>query len=478
MLDATRLAGLATAVALHAVVGPAQAQQRIQAEPCSPAGVTGDALCGTLQVPLDWADADGPKIELSLVLLPPLDSHVGADAPPLFYLAGGPGGAASQAAPAFQLLYPEIRRTATLVLVDQRGTGGSNPLRCELGSTADQVRAMLAMDLDPETVRRCRSSLTVDPQLFGTSSVVRDIDAVREGLGYRAINLLAQSYGTRVALAYLREYGDRVRTATLQGVAPFSLRLPGNVAVDVDSAIRRLSDKCTADRSCAIQFGDVFEKVRGIAMRLDDAPVLVEGMADGSELALTHDVFMGGLRTLLYVSPMAQQIPRLIQVAEEGDFAPLVGSITQLAGALSATLHLGAYLSVVCSEDIPHLDTEDSESRAARTVHGPGLLRNHVRACEGWQASPAPPSLFDSFQTGTPTLLLSGELDPVTPPFWADQLASTLPESMHVVVPYAGHADAIGPCEDGLIAQFVTSGTLEALDAGCSSRRPPLRFVP
>lgn len=450
----------------------------IRLEVCSPAGVSGRALCGKHAVPLDWDDDEGPHIELSVLVLPPAESVVGADAPPLFYLAGGPGGAATQAARAFQLLYPEIRRSTTLVLVDQRGTGGSSPLQCELEGPADRTRAMLAMDLDPDLVRACRSTVPGDPHLFGTPSAVRDLDAVRQALGYSRINLLAQSYGTRVALAYLRAHEDRVRTATLQGVAPFALRLPENVAVDVDSALLRLSDKCSADADCATRFGDVFERVRQISRRLDETSLTVRLSEDSSETRLTRDVFAGGIRTLLYAAPMAQQIPRLIDAAFHEEYDTFVASVEQLAGAFSATLHLGAYLAVVCSEDIPYVDRNAAGARSKETVHGPGLLQNHIRACDDWPSAPASPALSDPFQTSTPTLLLSGELDPVTPRHWAGQLEPTLLASLHLAVPNAGHADAIGRCEDGIIARFVASGTLDRLDTSCTARRPGLQFVP
>lgn len=459
---------------------PALSQQSsgIRLEVCSPAGVSGRALCGKHTVPLDWDDAEGPHIELSVVILPAADAVVETEAPPLFYLAGGPGGAATQSARAFQLLYPEIRRSTKLVLVDQRGTGGSNPVQCELEGPADRTRAMLAMDLDPDMVRACRSTIPGDPHLFGTPSIVRDLDAVREALGYSRINLLAQSYGTRVALAYIRAHEDRVRTATLQGVAPFALRLPENVAIDVDSALLRLSDKCTAHADCATRFGDVFDRVRQISKRLDETSVIVQLSEDGSETRLTRDVFAGGIRTLLYAAPIAQQIPRLIDAAFHEDYDPFVASVAQLAGAFSATLYLGAYLAVVCSEDIPYVDRNAAGARSGRTVHGPGLLQNHLRACDDWPTAPASPALFDPFQTNTPTLLLSGELDPVTPRHWVSQLKPTLLSSLHLVVPNAGHADAIGRCEDGLIARFVASGTLDGLDTRCTAQRPGLHFMP
>lgn len=192
------------------------------------------ARCGQLAVPENPDDPSGRSIALAVAVVPAVSARARPD--PLFLLAGGPGqGARDGYVPILGAL-AGVRRDRDLVLVDQRGTGQSNPMNCDFPEEA------LVPEVEPETFRRmasdCLAKLPGDPRYYTTSVAVRDLDAVRAALGYDRINLYGGSYGTRVAQHYLRRYPQRTRTVILDGTVNPSLALGPSMALDAENALR------------------------------------------------------------------------------------------------------------------------------------------------------------------------------------------------------------------------------------------------
>src|SRR5262245_29323992 len=122
---------------------------------CNNPAVTSDALCGKYEVFEDRIARKGRKIALNLVLLPATSAKPAPD--PLFYLAGGPGGAATTYAREVYMSY--LRRNRDVVLVDQRGTGKSNLLDCPSGGSRDDMSGYFGEVFPPERLRACRAEL-------------------------------------------------------------------------------------------------------------------------------------------------------------------------------------------------------------------------------------------------------------------------------------------------------------------------------
>ncbi len=156
-------------------------------KPCQVAGVESALLCGVLRVPENPQRPHGRKIELNIVVLPALEKD--RQRVPLFDLAGGPGIAASGAASFFATAGQVHRQHRDVVLIDQRGTGQSHPLRCAEIESASPLSPMYPVD----AVRRCRSELQLDADLsqYTTRNSARDVDAVRAALGYSKIDISA-----------------------------------------------------------------------------------------------------------------------------------------------------------------------------------------------------------------------------------------------------------------------------------------------
>ena len=447
----------------------------IDLTPCRLPGLDAEAQCGTLTVPVDRARPDGPTIDLNLALVRALKTHASPD--PVFILAGGPGQSATEVGPQIVRALRKVRRERDFVLVDQRGTGKSSPMLCSDEDDAEDLRQMFGeSQYAPVDLYTCLGEVEADPRYFTTDIAMDDLDAVREALGYETINLWGASYGTRAALVYMRRHPDRVRSAVLDSVAPPQNILPLYMARDGQRALDLLVKHCEEDEHCREAYPDLGADLDALLRRLrtDPQKVVVHHPRSGEPVTITvhGDVVAGMLRGLLYSAEMSSLVPHLVCEGLDGNFDPLVG--TGVAFSQSTNLAFGMMLSVLCAEDVSRISDQELERENGGTFLGDTTSQVFLDACRVWphaDSGAAP----DPVSSDAPVLLLSGELDPVTPPSWGDVAAETLPNSRHVVVPGLGHGVSSIGCVPDLIRQFIDTADPSGLEPDCVERhaRPP-----
>ena len=446
--------------------------------PCRLKGSAYPAQCGTLRVPEDRARPAGRQIDLRVAVIPALAREPAPD--PLFLLAGGPGQAATEALGPLLGAFERLHRTRDLVLVDQRGTGSSHALRCDLNSPSAPLAERLAGDaMRAEKFRKCLAAFDADPRFYTTSIAMQDLDEVRAALGADQIDLWGGSYGTRAALIYLREHGAHARAAVLDGVAPVDLKLPVTFARDAQRSMDLLFDHCAAEKSCNVAFPDLRKQFANLLDGLSKrpAPARVQDPLTGapSDVTISRDVFAAGLRGVLYQQDFASLLPLIVAHAAHGDFAPFIAATAGLDDGFSHGMSFGMMFSVVCSEDLPGTTVAEIDEAAKGTFLGPRLAREFLEVCSFWPRGALPRQFHEPVQSDKPVLLLSGELDPATPPRWADIARATLPNSLHLIVPGVGHGATAEGCVPELMAQFLDKAKVAGLDPSCLSplRRPP-----
>ena len=444
--------------------------------PCRLENSAAQASCGVLEVPEDRAHPDVRRIKLRVAVVPSLARTPQPD--PLFLLAGGPGQAATAAFGPMLAVFDKTHRSRDIVLVDQRGTGKSNPLECELSAESAPLAEKVGEDplRNEAKLRACIKGYDADLRFYTTSIAMQDLDDVRRALGYQTVNLWGGSYGTRAALVYLREHGEHVRAVVLDGVAPLSFALPLWFARDAQRALDLLFENCAADAACAKAFPDLKPRFAGL---LDSLPVQAH-VADpltgqAVEVAITRSFFVAALRGVLYLPDLAALVPLTIDRALKGDWNPFLAQTVGLQSGFSRTMALGMLLSVTCAEDAPRFDSADIARASRNTFIGPSLAQQFKDVCLAWPPSEIPPAFYQPVRSDKPVLLLSGELDPVTPPSWAEEAAKTLPNHLHIVVPGVGHGATAEGCSAQLVAKFIETGTLQGIDAACAQhmKRPP-----
>jgi pimeloyl-ACP methyl ester carboxylesterase len=440
---------------------------RITFEPCRTRDGNTEGLCGKYEVFENRKSQTGRKIALNIMVLPAISDKPAPD--PWFAIAGGPGQSAVEAFP-LSSFTTKVRQQRDVVLVDQRGTGGSNPLPCEFRDSND-AQAIIGESIPPEKVRACRIELQKNADLaqYTTSIAADDLDDVREAMAYGKINLYGGSYGTRAALVYLRRHADHVRTLTLEGVVPPNYRIPLSFSRTTQSSIDQLLERCAANDACHKNFPDLKKEFATIVERLQQSPAHFEIKNQAGEMqaiTLSRGMFIAALRPLLYLPAIVSQFPYMIHRVYLGDWSGYGAAVLVVRNLIDKQIDRGMSLSVICSEDIPGITEADIRRETAGTYLGDFQVRMHQQACHEWVRAKVPRDFHSHLHSAVPALLISGALDPATPPEASAQAAKDLTNGRVVVVKEGTH-DTGSPCIDGLISEFVAQGSEAGLDVSC-----------
>jgi pimeloyl-ACP methyl ester carboxylesterase len=470
------LLGWALATAPAARAAPALSLTPCQIEhPLRLTVVSAD--CGVLEVPENPQEPHGRMIGLRVARVAAINRRKQAD--PLFVLAGGPGQAASAFYASVAAAFERIQRERDIVLLDQRGTGASNPLECPEG----EERLYQASDAQiTAATARCLEGLRsrAHPAYYTTSLAVLDLERVRAALGYERINLYGVSYGTRVAQQYLRHFPARVRTLILDGVVPPELAVGPAVATDAEAALRSILRRCASDPSCSARFADPTRDYEAVRTRLAQHAVpltLADPSSGGArQLDFNADHLASVLRLGGYSADYAALLPLLLHAAAGGDFAPLGAQFLWLERSY-ADLAVGMNNSVVCAEDVPFYKAGAPErARLAATFMGTRPLDALTLVCRIWPRGPVDQDLHAPLRSDVPALLLSGGDDPVTPPAYAAVAARGLPHALSLVLAGFGHGQLTAPCMDRVLARFLELGAVSGLDTTCTRNARPMPF--
>ena len=451
---------------------------QVQLASCGDPALTSDALCGTYEVYEDRGQRSGRKIALNIILLP---ATAKAAPDSLFYLAGGPGAAATSYAS--ESFLARLRRNRDIVLVDQRGTGKSNPLVCTLTGSQSDMRGYFGEVFPADNVRACRIELekVANLKLYTTSIAMDDLDEVRAALGYERINLYGGSYGSTAALVYLRQHPDRVRSVAVFGVAPPDAKIPLTFARGVQDSVNSLFADCQAEAACHEAYPDVADEFKTIMALFDKGPVQVTAMniytRQEQQITLSRDAFVDSIRVMLYVPNAAAALPALIHLGAKGNLGPLIGTAFQVVSQIDSRINRGMQFSVLCAEDVPFITEEEVKRTSENSFYGDARVRPTIRACHEWVQGAVSPAFLDPVKADAPVLMISGRLDPVTPPWVAERALKALPHGRMVTIPNGTHASY--ECVENLVAEFIDAGKLEGLDASCvdSIKRPPFTII-
>ncbi|WMJ71448.1 alpha/beta fold hydrolase [Stenotrophomonas sp. 24(2023)] len=452
-------------------------QGQIDFQPCtltsSQASANVEALCGTLSVPENREAPQGRKIDLRIAWLEAGES--GNSAPdPVFFLAGGPGQAASEVAFVVDNALRQVRKQRDIFLIDQRGTGGSNPLTCQDAQGKElpfDEEAAPSEALLRDYAQRCAASLEgrADPRFYTTGEAIADLDAVRQALGADTINLIGVSYGTRVAQRYAGTYPQHTRSVVIDGVAPNDLVVGGEFANTFENAITLQSAQCRTDAACSKRFPtDTREQLRTVVDTLRRAPVAVDYRDPGTNAprrdVLTPDSVVGLAFAFSYVPELSSLLPLVLDEAAHGRYSPLASLARGATRTMGFQINRGMQWSVICSEDAPRYQPP---AATGDTLVGPEVARAFFAACPVWPHQPAPASAAAPLHSDLPVLLLSGELDPVTPPRYAEQVVANLPHGRALLARGQGHGTLSAGCMPRLVGQFIDKTDAKALDASC-----------
>lgn len=448
-------------------------------------------VCGQVTVPESRGSSADRTLRLAVAVLPSRSDDPEPD--PVVYVPGGPGEAVLRRAPRLRRnrLVQQIRARRDFVLLDPRGVGDSEPSFCPedarvLGTVRlrglprqEELEALVA------AAGRCREALTahgIDLSAYNSAAMARDLETVRRALGYARWNLLAVSYGTRVALRALGDAPDGIRSVVLDGPVPPNLSWWSAQVASFGRALELVFDRCAADAACNDRFPRLERTLSSALEALRQEPLVVTmpsgiGVPD-DRLVISDEVLRSGIHAALYHERWIPYLPLFLEQVGARDPA----LIRELAGEFLADPQGSAELlthAVLCYEEYPFLRTDLVERAEIRYPHLAGWIALDRRRaiCEALQPHRAGPEANSAISSDVPSLLITGELDPVTPPSSGRLAAETLDRAFLIEVPNRSHVNASATaCTRGIVLSFLARPEVSP-ETGCLSEDPALTFV-
>lgn len=419
------------------------------------------ARCGNLAVPEDPERPHGPTIELHVAVLP---STTQPAAGALFYLEGGPGGAATQSAVEVNALFAEVSRYRDVVMVDQRGTGGSAALRC----SAAKVRANDAAAVSAY-LRGCFAQLQGEPQLDTTDVAAADLEAVRRKLGYGKVDVYGGSYGATLAQAFVARYPGSVRTVVLDSGSLPDVHIYDVSARNAERALGVQFARCARERVCRADYPHPRRELAELVAR---APRRVT--VEAGTFVLTGDDVAWTVEVLSQTPSGAVTIPHAVDAAVHGDYTELGRAYAmQLGVDLDSQSRLAMYWVVLCSEPWAGFDPAlTARAGAGSYLDAAAVARARFfdRVCRVVPRGRVSRGAGSVASTRVPALLLAGGADPLDPVANLDGWRRAFPNGRLVVVPGGGHGSIEYSCVQSVVARFVAAGSARGLDTSCARR--------
>lgn len=436
------------------------------------------AECTTLKVPENWdAPADSRQIELAIALVPSRAPRPKAD--PVFMLAGGPGQSARETWRGIAGAFRDILADRNVILLDQRGTGGSNRFDCPASEEADPLAVQLDIARTAQAAKACveAAKATHDARYYSTEDAARDLDRVRQALGADQVNLVGVSYGTRMAQIYYKRYPAHVRTLVLDSVVPNELALGSEHAINLEDSLKAQLDRCKADAECGKRFGDPYATLRELAAQLAAAPRMLDvrdpRTGESAQRPLTPVSLATVARLYAYAGETAAMLPVTLEEAKAGRFEPLVAQASMVGDDLGSQISSGMQWSILCAEDAPLMQPRPQD---VGLLLGDVFVEMSIAWCAQWPKRAIGADFHTPASGPVPTLILSGQYDPVTPPRYGEQVVKGLPKGRHLIVPGQGHSVLARGCGARLATEFIKTADAKALDAKCLETLTPAPF--
>lgn len=441
---------------------------------CELPDIAQQAKCGTIEVPENWQRPEGRKLGIAVAVLPATEPKALPD--PIVFLMGGPAEDAISAASVFAKWYEQARRDRDLVFIDQRGTGKSHRLACDIYAGIDAETLFRdAFPLAP--IEQCARDLSkiADLTQYTYGHFIRDLEHIRQKLGYGPINLSAGSYGTRPAQLFIRTYPQSVRTVFFHSIVPIDVAIPLPMSKAAHTAMDRVLNDCQAQPECRAAFPNVREELTEVLRRLDTQEVKVAIAGQAEQVRLHRGRVAERLRSMMYREEGAERIPLVIHRMYQGDYRDVVEDILENARGASTAISFGLFFSIACNEDVPFIRESEIAPATAGTYLGEYRVRQQQAACSKWPKSSLPAGYRQPIRSTVPALFVSGDSDPATPLWFTEHAAKGFGNKAEVVLGNRGHTEW-RPCVAEIYRRFVSSGTAQDLDTSTCKPEPRRPF--
>lgn len=432
-----------------------------------------NAISGYLTVPENRNNPNSREIKLAYVVLKANSSRSKKD--PIVYLMGGPGGAATSTIGAWR--NSRLRRDRDFIIFDQRGTGLSTPVCSDFGP---DVFEMVSKDLTPaeemnallSAANACKAemkSVGHDQAGYNTPENVKDMEALRVHLGYEQWNLFGTSYGSTLALAYMRAFPQNVRTSIMAALAPPQINFYADFSANFSRSLHLVFDACANDSSCLKKYPDFKTDFYEVLDRLKSDPFTAQ--YNGKPFILNAQDMLMLVQQHLYSKPTIEQLPALITAIKEGS-SGLVNRAISVAGATMDVINVAMHWSFVAydeygDERVKTASLDDLIRYPELNNPGPAFFTPSKELIASWHGFREDPILSKPVSSKIPSLLANGAFDPITPPAYAKETLKYLSNAFYAEFPTDGHS-TFNPCYFGMIAAFLENPDQQP-NLGCAA---------
>ena len=444
---------------------------------CHLNGIRTQVKCGVINVPSNYNKPEYAQLTINFAVLPAIDST--KNKAPLMFLAGGPGQAAVELASHIYNGFTEIRKTRDIILVDQRGTGKSHPLQCDEPKKA-KLYSIIPEEFDKAEVLTCVDKLQKNNNLsqFTSENAIRDFDEVRKALGHKKINLYGGSYGTRAALVYMRLFPESLNRVILDSVGPVEVPI-GLFGLSSARSFEMLIANCKVEKTCHNAYPNLANEYEDVIKRLTHSTVSLSvthpRLGTQTPFILSKGKFIGTLLTSLYSIETRSMLPLVIHQAYKNNYQPLLGLIASTDDGMN--MYVGLHFNIVCNEDMPRITPEMIQNDKKNTFGKGETHKSWQVACPLWPKYHVDKNFAQPVIANIPTLILSGDLDPVTPPSNGDKSAATLPNNHHIVSKNSAHIVASTVCGVSIVNEFLNTLSPKNIDDSCLDELPNEEFM-
>jgi pimeloyl-ACP methyl ester carboxylesterase len=444
--------------------------------------------CGYVTVPEQHANPDGPTIRLPVAIRRATGPDPKPD--PLFLAQGGPGGSAFEL---FTLTLPgtAIAAERDMVIFNQRGTLHAEP---ELTCTELRENATELLPLTPEDgeeqwqalLGTCYQRLRaegINLSAYNSLENAADVEAIRRALGYDEFNFYGVSYGTLLGLHLMRDYPEHLRSVILDSVVPAELNFIPHVPQSENRVYDEIFQFCANNPACAADYPDLEERFLAIVDHLNSNPITLPltdpETGQQAEAYLDGDILLDVIYIGLYLPDSYAIFPKLVANLEAEDYT-FVKMIWPLI-VFDHTFSEGMYYSVICAEDADFdpnaVKLEGLRPQIAATVSDD--LQAYLDSCAVWPVNALSGNVDEPVVSNIPTLLLSGQFDPITPPSFAATAANSLQNAHNIVNPFSSHGVAFNhDCIDRIVQNFLNAPAAEPDTTACLNTLTPTTVVP
>lgn len=494
MRGALRVGLVLLAVAAGWVIPPAAARAAVGDVVIEPCRNQPRDRCGRIEVPLRW---DRPGVGEPLTVRFRVIGRTDPDAEPrtpIVAVEGGPGYGSIGSRFAYRFLFEPLLRDRDLILMDQRGTGGSGAIHCP---RLQRGRGPYAV-----AVGACAERLGPAANAYGSAAAADDLAAILDALDVDRVVVYGDSYGTYLAQTFAIRHPDRVEALVLDAAYddrydPFTRDAAAALARSYETICER-SGACTG----------ILAQIRRVARQLERAPLIgraVDSTGREVRVRLTAPRFAQLLYDATYKFTIYRDLPAALTAWDRGDAVPVLRLVAEdLAGSGGGDPRWyseGAYAAVAC-HDYPTLwdrslplsgrraELEAAVAALARDAFAPfpdriylrmPYERQIVRGCIRWP--PLEPGDEPTPTLGPhpdlPVLVLNGELDIVTPLVNGMDAAAAWPGATFVSVANEIHVTALYDyerCASRIVRRFIRRGT--PVDTSCAQETPEIAVVP